>query len=31
MTKTILKIIGILVLGAIGGIISQIFLIPYLM
>jgi len=29
--KIILKIIGILVLGAIGGIISQIFLIPYLM
>jgi len=29
--KIILKIIGILLLGAIGGIISQIFLIPYLM
>lgn len=29
--KIILKIIGILVLGAIGGTISQVFLIPYLM
>lgn len=29
--KIILKIIGILVLGAIGGITSQVFLIPYLM
>lgn len=29
--KIILKIVGILVLGAIGGIISQVFLIPYLM
>lgn len=28
--KIVLKIIGILVLGAIGGIVSQIFLIPYL-
>jgi len=31
MKKAALKVIGILILGAIGGIISQIFLVPYLM